>query len=235
MQSIKTLPRLAYAAPQRAARVAVRPIALKQLSVGQQQVGIQQQLRFEASRDVACAADAGSIVPEAEEITGIEKLADKLATMFPLWVAIGAVVGITTPTAVTWFSSTLFTVALGFLMLAMGLTLTFNDFRECLKRPGPILLGYFGQYGVKPMLGYVISKALQLPDALAVGLILVSCCPGGQASNVATFIAHGDVALSVLMTTASTIGAIVMTPLLTQVLAGATGACCHPLRCCCCC
>lgn len=77
------------------------------------------------------------------------------------------------------------------------------------------------QYVVKPLLGFTIAKVMQLPDALAVGLILVSCCPGGQASNVATFIAHGDVALSVLMTTASTIGAIVMTPLLTKVLAGA--------------
>lgn len=78
------------------------------------------------------------------------------------------------------------------------------------------------------MLGFLIAKALNLPDALAVGLILVSCCPGGQASNVATFIAHGDVALSVLMTTASTIGAIVMTPLLTKVLAGAPSS--SPLR-----
>lgn len=61
---------------------------------------------------------------------------------------------------------------------------------------------------------------LNLSPALATGLILVSCCPGGQASNVATYIAHGDVALSVLMTTASTLGAIFMTPILTKVLAG---------------
>jgi BASS family bile acid:Na+ symporter len=61
---------------------------------------------------------------------------------------------------------------------------------------------------------------LNLSPALATGLILVSCCPGGQASNVATYIAHGDVALSVLMTTASTLGAIFMTPLLTKFLAG---------------
>ena len=60
-----------------------------------------------------------------------------------------------------------------------------------------------------------------LHPALATGLILVSSCPGGQASNVATFIAHGNVALSVLMTTASTLGAIIMTPLLTKMLAGA--------------
>ncbi len=64
-------------------------------------------------------------------------------------------------------------------------------------------------------------QVLNLSPALATGLILVSCCPGGQASNVATYIAHGDVALSVLMTTASTVGAIFMTPLLTKLLAGA--------------
>lgn len=76
------------------------------------------------------------------------------------------------------------------------------------------------QYIVKPLLGALIVRTLNLSPPLAVGLIVVSCCPGGQASNVATYIAHGDVALSVLMTTASTLGAIVMTPLLTKVLAG---------------
>jgi bile acid:Na+ symporter, BASS family len=175
-----------------------------------------------AGRSVACHADAAiSATTPIEEPTAIEKLADKLATLFPLWVFIGAAIGIASPGAVTWFSSTMFTVGLGFLMLTMGLTLTFKDFQMCLERPAPILVGYFAQYLIKPMLGFAIAHILNLPPALAVGLILVSCCPGGQASNVATFIAHGDVALSVLMTTASTIGAIVMTPLLTKVLAGA--------------
>jgi bile acid:Na+ symporter, BASS family len=176
-------------------------------------------------RSVACCADASisakASAASVEEPTAIEKFADKLATLFPLWVFIGAAIGIASPGAVTWFSSTMFTVGLGFLMLAMGLTLTFKDFQMCLERPAPILVGYFAQYLIKPMLGFLIAHVLNLPPALAVGLILVSCCPGGQASNVATFIAHGDVALSVLMTTASTIGAIVMTPLLTKVLAGA--------------
>ena len=171
-------------------------------------------------RELTCSADAAAAPLEPEQ-TGIEKLADRLATLFPLWVFLGAAIGITQPSAVTWFSSTLFTVALGFLMLTMGLTLTIADFKKCAERPAPILVGYLAQYFIKPMLGFLIAKALALPDALAVGLILVSCCPGGQASNVATFIAHGDVALSVLMTTASTIGAIVMTPLLTKLLAGA--------------
>lgn len=117
---------------------------------------------------------------------------------------------------------------------------------QCLQRPKPIGVGYAAQYVIKPLLGFLISKVcshlqeivtvhssnhsldetslivqvLNLSPALATGLILVSCCPGGQASNVATYIAHGDVALSVLMTTASTLGAIFMTPLLTKFLAG---------------
>lgn len=174
-----------------------------------------------AERAVSCCADAGAALQDFEEPTAIEKFADKLATLFPLWVFLGATLGITNPAAVTWFSSTMFTFGLGFLMLAMGLTLTFKDFQMCVQRPAPILVGYFAQYLVKPLLGFAIAKVLNLPPPLAVGLILVSCCPGGQASNVATFIAHGDVALSVLMTTASTIAAIIMTPLLTKVLAGA--------------
>ena len=179
----------------------------------------------ERIRNVSCASNIPTTGADLEgapaEASAIEKFADRLATLFPLWVFIGATLGIMRPQAVTWFSSTLFTYALGFLMLTMGLTLTVNDFKKCAERPAPILVGYAAQYFIKPLLGFLIAKALALPDALAVGLILVSCCPGGQASNVATFIAHGDVALSVLMTTASTIGAIVMTPLLTKLLAGA--------------
>jgi BASS family bile acid:Na+ symporter len=137
-----------------------------------------------------------------------------------VWVCAGAALGISAPSALSWFKTDLFTYSLGFLMLSMGLTLTVDDFRQCLKNPVPIGVGYLAQYIVKPLLGFAIAKTLNLSPALATGLILVSCCPGGQASNVATYIAHGDVALSVLMTTASTLGAIVMTPLLTKVLAG---------------
>jgi Sodium Bile acid symporter family len=187
---------------------------------------LQHEQKFQFGRDarrVSCASNVPAMA--VDEPSGLEKLADRLATLFPLWVFVGAALGIMKPSAVTWFSSTLFTYALGFLMLSMGLTLTVADFKKCAERPAPILVGYAAQYFIKPMLGFLIAKALALPDALAVGLILVSCCPGGQASNVATFIAHGDVALSVLMTTASTIGAIVMTPLLTKILAGARPRC----------
>ncbi|KAF5725801.1 sodium/pyruvate cotransporter BASS2 chloroplastic isoform X1 [Tripterygium wilfordii] len=149
-----------------------------------------------------------------------EKIIETLTTLFPVWVVLGTIVGIYKPEAVTWLETDLFTLGLGFLMLSMGLTLTFEDFRRCLRNPWTVGVGFLAQYLIKPMLGFVIAMSLKLSAPLATGLILVSCCPGGQASNVATYISKGNVALSVLMTTCSTIGAIVMTPLLTKLLAG---------------
>ncbi|KAH7572339.1 hypothetical protein JRO89_XS04G0240100 [Xanthoceras sorbifolium] len=149
-----------------------------------------------------------------------EKIIETLTTLFPVWVILGTIIGIYKPSAVTWLETDLFTVGLGFLMLSMGLTLTFEDFKRCLRNPWTVGVGFLAQYLIKPLLGFVIAMTLKLSAPLATGLILVSCCPGGQASNVATFISKGNVALSVLMTTCSTIGAIIMTPLLTKLLAG---------------
>ncbi|KAL3745056.1 hypothetical protein ACJRO7_014204 [Eucalyptus globulus] len=149
-----------------------------------------------------------------------ERIIETLTTLFPVWVILGTIIGIYKPAAVTWLETDLFTVGLGFLMLSMGLTLTFEDFRRCLRNPWTVGVGFLAQYLIKPMLGFVLAMILKLSAPLATGLILVSCCPGGQASNVATYISKGNVALSVLMTTCSTIGAIVMTPLLTKLLAG---------------
>ncbi|XP_010254250.1 PREDICTED: sodium/pyruvate cotransporter BASS2, chloroplastic-like isoform X3 [Nelumbo nucifera] len=149
-----------------------------------------------------------------------ERIIETLTTLFPVWVILGTIIGIYKPAAVTWLETDLFTVGLGFLMLSMGLTLTFEDFRRCLRNPWTVGVGFLAQYFIKPMLGFIIAMSLKLSAPLATGLILVSCCPGGQASNVATYISKGNVALSVLMTTCSTIGAIVMTPLLTKLLAG---------------
>ncbi|XP_047270656.1 sodium/pyruvate cotransporter BASS2, chloroplastic isoform X3 [Capsicum annuum] len=149
-----------------------------------------------------------------------EKIIETLTTLFPLWVILGTIIGIYKPSAVTWLETDLFTLGLGFLMLSMGLTLTFEDFRRCLRNPWTVGVGFAAQYFIKPLLGFTIAMVLKLSAPLATGLILVSCCPGGQASNVATYISKGNVALSVLMTTCSTVGAIVMTPLLTKLLAG---------------
>lgn len=163
-------------------------------------------------------ADASSVA--ASSVSQFERVVELLTTMFPLWVILGTVLGIYKPAAVTWLQTDLFTLSLGFLMLSMGLTLTFEDFRRCLRNPWTVGVGFLAQYFVKPLLGFFIAASLKLSAPLATGLILVSCCPGGQASNVATYISKGNVALSVLMTTCSTIGAIMMTPLLTKVLAG---------------
>jgi bile acid transporter len=84
-----------------------------------------------------------------------------------------------------------------------------------------VTIGFFAQYVIMPLLGWGVANLLKLPPAFAVGLILVACCPGGTASNVVTYIARADVALSVVMTLCSTLAAVVMTPLLTQWLAGA--------------
>ena len=105
-------------------------------------------------------------------------------------------------------------------MLGMGLTLTVGDFRRVLSRPADVGVAALAQFTLMPSLAWVISEAMGLPPGLAVGLILVGCAPGGTASNVVTFLARGDTALSVLMTAASTAAAVVMTPLLTQSLAG---------------
>ncbi|OAY63323.1 putative sodium/metabolite cotransporter BASS2, chloroplastic [Ananas comosus] len=180
------------------------------------------------NRQVLCKAEAnvsGNVPDSAPaKLSQYERIVELLTTLFPVWVRfhviLGTIIGIYKPSAVTWLETDLFTVGLGFLMLSMGLTLTFEDFRRCMRNPWTVGVGFLAQYMIKPMLGFVIAMSLKLSAPLATGLILVSCCPGGQASNVATYISKGNVALSVLMTTCSTIGAIVMTPLLTKLLAG---------------
>lgn len=92
--------------------------------------------------------------------------------------------------------------------------------QDVFEHPQRVLLGGVLQYSVMPLLGLVASRAFGLPPLIAAGVGLVACCPGGTASNVVTYLAGADVALSVSMTTASTLGAVVFTPLLTQVVAG---------------
>jgi BASS family bile acid:Na+ symporter len=105
-------------------------------------------------------------------------------------------------------------------MLGMGLSLTVADLRRVATSPGRVLAGFCLQFSIMPALAWALARALALPLDLAVGLCLVGCAPGGTASNVVTFLARADVPLSVAMTTASTLGAVVMTPLLTSLTLG---------------
>lgn len=110
---------------------------------------------------------------------------------------------------------------LGAAMFGMGLTIRTEDFKAVLVRPREIIIGCVAQYTIMPLSAWGLCMLLNLPADLAVGVILVGCCPGGTASNVITYIAGGDVSLSVGMTIVSTLLAPVMTPFLTYVLAGA--------------
>ena len=110
---------------------------------------------------------------------------------------------------------------LGVIMFGMGLTISADDFKMVLKRPKEILLGAVAQYTIMPAAAWALATLLQLPADLALGVILVGCCPGGTASNVITYIAKGDVALSIGMTIVSTLLAPVITPALVWLLAGA--------------
>lgn len=105
-------------------------------------------------------------------------------------------------------------------MLGMGITLLPQDFKDVFKTPIPVFAGVVLQYTVMPVSGWVIGVLLDLPAPFATGLIVVSCCPGGVASNVITYLAKGDLALSVSMTASSTILSVFMTPLLTLLLIG---------------
>lgn len=110
---------------------------------------------------------------------------------------------------------------LGIAMFGMGLTIKMGDFQVVFSRPKEILIGCLAQYTVMPFLAWILAVVLRLPEDLALGVILVGCCPGGTASNVITYIAGGDVALSVGMTIVSTLVAPLATPALVYMLAGA--------------
>ncbi|HMP82746.1 MAG TPA: bile acid:sodium symporter family protein [Verrucomicrobiota bacterium] len=150
----------------------------------------------------------------------MNRLLSALTNLFPAWVLVGGALALVCPHWFTWFSGDLITWGLAVIMLGMGITLSVDDFKAVLRLPKAVAAGFVAQYLIMPFLGWTIAHGLGLETSLAVGLILVSCCPGGTASNVVTFLAKANVALSVLMTMCSTFGAIVMTPLLTRWLAG---------------
>lgn len=109
---------------------------------------------------------------------------------------------------------------LGVVMLGMGMTLTQERFLDVLRRPGVVALGVALQFLIMPLTAWALAALLALPAPLAAGLVLVGACPGGTASNVICYIARGDVALSVTLTTLSTLASVVATPLLTWVYVG---------------
>ncbi|MFM8735029.1 MAG: bile acid:sodium symporter family protein [Pirellulales bacterium] len=150
----------------------------------------------------------------------MRRLLDLVANAFPLWVLVACGLALVRPGWLAWFHGSAIVWALAVIMLGMGLTLEIGDFVRVSSRPLAVVTGFVAQFLIMPAAGWGVGTALGLDTPLAVGLILVACCPGGTASNVVTYIARADVALSVVMTACSTLAAVVLTPLLTKLLAG---------------
>jgi len=150
----------------------------------------------------------------------VRKFFNLLTNLFPLWSVLVGVTALAWPGAFLWFGTEKIRIGLGIIMLGMGLTLTVDDFKRVFIMPLPLAAGVCLQFAVMPFLGWGIGLLLSMPRDMAVGLVLVSCCPGGTASNVVTFLARANVALSVSMTALSTMLAVLLTPLLTKLLVG---------------
>lgn len=133
--------------------------------------------------------------------------------------AVGAV-SLFVPASFIWIDTWTINPMLGVIMFGMGLTLSPHDFKVVLSRPKDILIGCLAQFTVMPLLAWLLAWCFSLPKELALGVILVGCCPGGTASNVITYLAKGDLALSVGMTATSTLLAPLLTPLLVWLMAG---------------
>ena len=154
---------------------------------------------------------------------------DRINNLFWLWTLLGTLWAWFFPAHFVWFVRDtlpgtpvkLIHIGLGLIMLGMGLTLRLVDFKAVLLRPWVVGLGVSAQFLIMPLLGWAIATAFNLPPMLKLGVILVSCCPGGTASNVICYLAKANVALSVMMTLVSTLLAIVLTPLLTKLYASA--------------
>lgn len=149
------------------------------------------------------------------------RTADVATTLFPVWTVLFTVIALKSPSSFDWFTTDYFTGALAALMLSMGITLTPDDFVAVAKEPVSVLMQFSLCYVAMPLLALFLGKAFSLSPAILAGMVLVGSVNGGQASNLCTYIAKGNVALSVLMTTATTIGAIFMTPTLCKGLLGA--------------
>ncbi|KAG8458020.1 hypothetical protein KFE25_007227 [Diacronema lutheri] len=173
-----------------------------------------------APRPLASSAASAAVPAEPSGPGAFARFSELFSNLFPLWTVLSAGIALKAPQSLAWFSTSFFTGALAMLMLSMGITLTVDDFKRVLSRPGPVGLGFVLCYGMMPLLALAIAKALALPAPLTAGLVLIGCINGGQASNLCTYIARGDVALSVIMTTSTTIGVLGMTPLLCQWLLG---------------
>lgn len=158
--------------------------------------------------------------PEAARMVKIRKYARYFCNLFPVWTLLTAVTALQRPQVFLGIPPSTFPAQIGVLMLCMGISLTPRDFRRVAEKPDAVGLAFLGCYGVMPILALMIGKIMHLEPSLAAGLVFVACINGAQASNLCTYIGQGDLALSVLMTTMTTVGSILFTPLMGKLLLG---------------
>jgi BASS family bile acid:Na+ symporter len=150
----------------------------------------------------------------------MKKLCHFISEYVGLLVLAAALLALAFPSALQQVPPTVINYLLGVVMFGMGLTLNLHDFKIVFSHPKDVAIGCLAQFTVMPLLAWLLSRLFALPEALALGVVLVGCCPGGTASNVITYLAKGHLALSVGMTGVSTLLAPLLTPLLTWALAG---------------
>ncbi|XP_047307935.1 probable sodium/metabolite cotransporter BASS3, chloroplastic [Impatiens glandulifera] len=143
-----------------------------------------------------------------------------LSAMLPLSVTLTAVAALTKPSTFTWVSKELYAPALGGIMLSIGIKLSIDDFALAFKRPIPLSVGFIAQYVLKPSLGVLVARAFRMSSIFHAGFILMSCVSGAQLSSYASFLSKSDVALSILLTSSTTIASVIVTPILTGLLIG---------------
>ena len=140
-------------------------------------------------------------------------------SLFVVWVTVVSVFAYFYPPAFTWIKPYI-EYGLGMIMFGMGMTLIPADFTRVIRMPRAVICGIFGQFMIMPLVAVALVNVFQLDNELAMGFIILGCCPGGLASNVIAYLSKADVALSVTMTAISTILAVLLTPLLIQFYGG---------------
>lgn len=148
----------------------------------------------------------------------LQKIGKFAGDTFAIWVLVAAGLAIWMPEYFTWIGAYI-TILLGIVMFGMGMTLKIEDFKMILQYPKGVAIGVVSQFVIMPLLAFGLAKVFNLPPEIAVGVILVGCCPGGTSSNVMTFLAKGNTALSVTITSVTTLLAPFMTPALIYLLA----------------
>ncbi|MBM7571234.1 bile acid:sodium symporter family protein [Aquibacillus albus] len=148
----------------------------------------------------------------------LERISSFVGSTFAIWVLLFAVLSFLIPSGFTWIVPYIVPL-LGIIMFGMGLTLSASDFKEVFKRPKDVAIGVGAQFTIMPLLAFALASLLPVSPEVAVGVILVGCCPGGTSSNVMTYLSKGDTALSVSITAVSTVLAPLLTPLLVLLFA----------------